>query len=127
MPLSIPLYPTPTLHIAINVYITSICIDNFLTMASIFLSVIILKNLRGYEYSNIFIQVALIQYYASFIPNVPSFLLISVPFCMKNFGLQFFVCRSANNKLLSFSFTLEYIYVILYPEDIFTVYRIFGP
>ena len=42
-------------------------------MLSIFLSVIILKSLIGYEYSNIFIQVALIQYYASFIPNVTSF------------------------------------------------------
>lgn len=42
-------------------------------MVSTFLSVIILKNLRGYGYSNVFIQVALIQYYASFIPNVPSF------------------------------------------------------
>lgn len=49
------------------------------------------------------------------------------PSVYKNFGLQFFVCTSANNKLLSFSFMLEYIYVILYPEDIFTVYRIFGP
>ena len=76
-------------------------------MLSIFLSVIILKNLRGYEYFNIFIQVALIQYYASFIPNVPSFPLDHLLFVQKAFSISFRVYLLDINFL---SFVSKYFY-----------------